>query len=172
MTIAAGRADPASIWLGGGIALAIALAALPWLPPIDQAPAVPPSASSLAPSTQAMAAALPGLEAFPETNRRPLFTPDRRPAPRLQPSAATTVPGIDRLVGIVSLPGARRAMLSGATGLRTVVPGDAVNDWTVQAIEAERVVLSRGMERIILSIGEAVPAIGSAARGQPGGGNQ
>jgi hypothetical protein len=173
MTVAARPTDPASFWLGGGIAAALALAALPWLLPIPDGAGAPQATSAALP-THAQPMPLSGLDAFPETRQRPLFTPDRRPAP----SAALAESGVYRLIGIVSAPGARRAMLRGAGGVRSLAPGDRLDDWTVLAIEAERVVLSRGAERLMLSIGAAaptVPGVGSAGpfmRGRQGGGSQ
>lgn len=147
------RVDPASAWLILGIAIALGLAGLPWFLPLGSASRAPVTMTAPAP-LPALAVRLPALDALPETRQRPLFSPDRKASV----SAPPVEIGPNRLVGIVGSPGARRAMLRGAGGVRMVGAGDRLDAWTVQAVEADRLVLSRGAEQVILAIGSALPA--------------
>ncbi|RJF87945.1 hypothetical protein D3874_13705 [Oleomonas cavernae] len=93
---------------------------------------------------------------FPGILERPLFDPDRRPD-------AGAAPADDMarytLLGIGTAAGAATALLvtPEGTALR-ILPGQAVGDWEVTAIEPGRVVLSRGDERLELRLGNAPPA--------------
>jgi hypothetical protein len=49
-------------------------------------------------------------------------------------------------------------MLRDAAGTRMVGAGDRLEAWTVLSVEADRLVLSRGAEQVILSVGSALPA--------------
>lgn len=152
MSAALPRLDPASAWLILGIAVALGLIALPWLLPLGNSSRAPVTITAPA-SLPALAVRLPALDALPETRQRPLFSPDRKAIV----SASPVETGPNRLVGIVGASGARRAMVRGAGGVRMVGAGDRLEAWTVQAIEADRLVLSRGAEQVILAIGSALP---------------
>ncbi|MSP89374.1 MAG: hypothetical protein EXQ92_11290 [Alphaproteobacteria bacterium] len=147
------RVDPASAWLTLGIVVALGLAALPWFLPLGHANRAAVTMATPTP-LPALMARLPALDTLPETRQRPLFSPDRK-AIVSAPAAET---GPNRLVGIVGASGARRAMLRDAAGTRMVGAGDRLDAWTVQSVEADRLVLSRGAEQVILSIGSALPA--------------
>jgi hypothetical protein len=153
MSAALRRLDPASAWLILGIIGALGLAGLPWFLPLGGANRATATVTAPAP-LPALAARLPELDALPETRQRPLFSSDRKPAAGAAPVQA----GSSRLIGIVGASGARRAMLRDAAGTRMVGAGDRLEAWTVLSVEADRLVLSRGAEQVILSVGSALPA--------------
>lgn len=153
MNAALRRLDPASAWLTLGILVALGLAGLPWLLPLGNSNRATAPMATPAP-LPALAARLPELGALPETRQRPLFSPDRKPAAGAPPVET----GSSRLIGIVGASGARRAMLRDGAGTRMVGAGDRLDGWTVHAVEADRLVLSRSAEQVILPIGSALPA--------------
>lgn len=111
-----------------------------------------------APSVQAVA------PDYPEIDARPLFSPDRRPAPEAggdQGEAELTI------VGIGTAEGAATALLRvGEGGSRRIRPGDEIEGWHVDAIEPDRVVLSRDGETRVLTLASrhaATPATPAAA---------
>lgn len=90
----------------------------------------------------APAAAVP-LGRYREVLERPLFSPTRRPAPPPAEPTATAGPGLPTLHGVMLAKG-RRIALVGADGTSApsrVTEGSRIGDWTVEHIEADRIIL-------------------------------
>ena len=88
---------------------------------------------------------LPAMDAFGEVTQRPLFSPTRKPAPLpTTPDVGGNVNGFF-LTSIVVDGGQRLALIQHGRppALSRVIEGQSVEGWTVQSIEAERVVLQR-----------------------------
>jgi hypothetical protein len=83
---------------------------------------------------------------------RPLFAPDRRPAPGAPPTAVAAV-GVPRLTGIVMTPDAAAAIFRQAANAKSLVvrPGDSVGGWVVSTIAANGVTLRKASERITVT---------------------
>lgn len=88
------------------------------------------------------------LRHYAEVVKRPLFSETRRPARAAAEAAAPDI-GVT-LVGIVIAKDERRALIAHGRPprLERIIEGQAVDDWTVEAIQSDRVVLSRGDRRI------------------------
>lgn len=130
-------------------------------------PAAPPEATP-APSGAAPfhpeARALPPADAFASMVERPLFAPARRPIDQaievtdlevvqwtLEPAAAPPYPSVD-FVGSIEENGRVRALLGDGFNVRGVAVGEAVEGWTVLAIEARRLTLGYHGETLELTI--------------------
>jgi hypothetical protein len=81
---------------------------------------------------------------------RPLFAPDRRPAPGA--STVVAAAGVPRLSGIVVAPGEAGAIFQ-PKGAKPLVahPGDVVGGWMVSAIAANGVTLRKADDRITVT---------------------
>lgn len=94
---------------------------------------------------------LPELEAFSETLERPLFNTDRRPVvPDAKDVSVVPAPRLSVLLsGIVITEGGRFAHLRSETDARVRVlsEGDALDNWRVESILPDRVVLRAGDRR-------------------------
>ncbi len=101
---------------------------------------------------------LPELESLSDTVERPLFRPDRRPAPAGQAAAPTTAtsatPPRKILTGVVIVADEPVALLRGDDPSQTqrARVGDRVDGWEVVSIEPETLVLSQGSDtyRLVL----------------------
>jgi len=103
-------------------------------PPL-RAPTPPPAAIKT----------LPAMDTFAEVTERPLFSPTRKPAPlEAVPDAGGNVNGFF-LTSIVVDGGQREALIQHGhpPALSRLIEGQSVEGWTVQSIEADRVVLQR-----------------------------
>jgi hypothetical protein len=108
---------------------------------------------------------------FPETLARPVFYEGRqfpKAAPRPEPAQPEPMqnvappaepvaagPGAEqlRLLGVRIVGDKKNALLAVAEGeARWYAETESVNDWLVQAVHANEVVLSRGVEKVILSL--------------------
>jgi len=146
-----------TIALTAAAALLAGAAAWPWL-------AEPAAAGNVAaPAPEAGAAAiapLPPLANFAAMVDRPLFAPSRRPNPT---DRTLAVAGLRyRLIGIVAAGKDRHALLADPSGPRSIEIGEgaALDGWTVDKIEQDRVILSG-------PTGAAALTFGSAADGKP-----
>lgn len=85
---------------------------------------------------------LPPADAFVEIVRRPIFSPDRRPAPEGELTLETAASGLEvNLVGIIIASGQQMALIAprGSPTLVRLAQGDRFQGWTVDTIEAHRV---------------------------------
>jgi len=107
---------------------------------------------------------LPPADAFASMVERPLFAPARRPIDQaievadlevvqwtLEPAAAPPYPSVD-FVGSIEENGRVRALLGDGFNVRGVAVGEAVEGWTVLAIEARRLTLGYHGETLELTI--------------------
>lgn len=84
------------------------------------------------------------LTLYPEVLERPLFSPTRRPAPATTGLAAPAVtPDLPTLRGVMLAKGRRVALLDtgDASNPSRVTEGTRIGAWTVERIEADRIVL-------------------------------
>ncbi|MEW6691616.1 MAG: hypothetical protein AB1340_02125 [Pseudomonadota bacterium] len=109
---------------------------------------------------------LPPLEAYAQTVERPLFNMSRRPEE--DDAGMRVAEGDFTLTGVViTADGRREALLvprRGRAVLRGGV-GDWLEGWRVELIEAERVVLRRGLKEMVLVLERPAKASGTP---QPG----
>ncbi len=82
---------------------------------------------------------------------RPLFSPDRRPAPDTESIAPASAPGLPRLTGILVGPFGRSAIFAG-NGSKPIVLGEGgrIDAYTVRSIDAAQVRLDgpNGVQRL------------------------
>jgi len=161
--VTAPRAVPIGLW--GLAALLLGLAVWPFLVAVPlgdgTSAARRQSDPFLAPSAADLA--LPPLESFSETLNRPLFTATRRPpsplaalqgqqppapqAPeRTGPKGEKLVIGTYLLNGIVVTPEQKLVLLKHAVSGKSlrVAEGETLDDWKVETIAPEYVILRRG----------------------------
>lgn len=87
------------------------------------------------------------IDAFRETVDRPLFNVTRRPIATESPKVSVPEPKLNiMLSGIVIGPDRRIVHLqtAGDKRVRTLGPGDSIQNWRIDAIEPDRVVLRAG----------------------------
>ena len=88
------------------------------------------------------------LDAFSEVIERPLFRPDRRPAPAVTETATASANSRQdyALLGVVIDDNIRMALLrpKGAKQMLRILEGQKVDGWTIETVRADRVVLRRG----------------------------
>jgi hypothetical protein len=112
--------------------------------------AVQPDRTPATPAADEPGFAMPPLSAYAEVLARPVFSESRRPPST--PAVAAEEPQLSsmRLVGIVVSASARHALVEHGQPprLERIVQGQEVEGWTVEAINATRVVLRRGDSRI------------------------
>ena len=103
-------------------------------------------------------------QAYPETGSRPLFSPNRRPAPVLTASAAITR-GQYILQGVTIVGELRIAMLKDKTGGRVfrVEKGRELNGITLAEVEPDRVTLRSGSDSEVIPLNVQKGAPGSGA---------
>jgi general secretion pathway protein N len=149
--------------LAAGLGLLIALE---WSAPI------PSPIETRAPTVGAKKAAEPApvfslapLASFSAVTDRPLFSPDRRPAPE----ASETLGSWSALVlaGIVVAPASREVLIAhgNPTKIAHLQEGQSVDGWTVRTIEPDRVVVANGGEQHELRFGKRDDE--RSARGNP-----
>ncbi len=122
-------------------------------------PAEPPASSLAAPVAAAdHAEDLPArsyeskpLDSYSEIAERPVFSPSRRPSPAERRSAdGGGRSGHDNLMlaGVIMAADKRLALIETAktSGVVVVREGQSVEGWTIDAISAEKVVISQGIE--------------------------
>ncbi|HEX3970441.1 MAG TPA: hypothetical protein VHX19_03910 [Stellaceae bacterium] len=144
------------------------LVALEW-----NAPAVSPAAAAPAPGKSAKAAdkapvyALAPLSTFSAVTDRPLFSPDRRPAPEASEKLGSWSALV--LAGIVVTPAAREVLIAHGSPAKLVhlQEGQSVDGWSVREIEPDHVVVANGGEQHELRFGKRAEE--RAARGNPRG---
>ena len=132
------------------------LVALEWTAPIDVATSVapPPAATAASKASQPPPVfTLAPLTSFSAITDRPLFAPDRRPAPQ---EAGETLGSWSTLVvaGIVVTPGSRTVLIAHGKPPKLVhlQEGQAVEGWVVRAIDTDHVVVANGSEEHELRI--------------------
>ena len=120
------------------------------------------AASEVAPLAPMPSFTAPAFGEFAESLERPLFSPTRRPAP---PEAEPEVPpgtptGDFILIGVVIGPTERLALVQqkGEPAAIRIALGQIVNGWTLDAVEADRVIfrLGEGVQEVKLR--DDVPA--------------
>jgi len=136
-----------------------------WSPPAPIAPALPEVPQPL-PEVSVGSAAL---------RERPLFVPDRRPAPPPPPPQAAKPPDPLDDAALVGLMTGERAVaiVRTAQGTRRISVGAALGDWTLQSLDAQRAEFVRGQENRTLRLEVAVlgapnPSARPAAAVPPG----
>jgi general secretion pathway protein N len=135
------------------------------------APAASPAGEALAPAATAKAAepapvfSLAPLASFSAVTDRPLFSPDRRPAPE----ASETLGSWSALVlaGIVVTPESREVLIAHGNPAKIVhlQEGQSVDGWAVRSIDPDRVVVANGGEQHELRFGKREDE--RSARGNP-----
>ena len=106
---------------------------------------------------------LPEFSSFSAIGTRPLFRADRRPEPvtviapvtPVQTVAATDTPPEFIIVGVVTGPDGRgAATVRDGAETRRVYPGDLVQNWRIDRINPDGVIVTRDGRRWSLPIGE------------------
>lgn len=100
---------------------------------------------------------LPPLSSFREISRRPLFSETRQPAAAVAPAQARPAPALDFvLTGIVTTDSGAVAFLrlAGQPSVVRATAGDAIGDWRVDRILADRIVLRHGDRLEELKVGK------------------
>jgi hypothetical protein len=127
--------------------------------PVASAPASPPLVASIG-ARDGQSFAMPPLRDFTEVLKRPLFSERRRPAVAAA-AAEATLPGVT-LVGVVLASGEHRALIEHGKPPRLdhFTEGQEMDEWTVEAIRIDRVVLSHGDSRVEVKLkDQARPAM-------------
>lgn len=137
--------------------------------------AVPPVALQFAPNLYA-----PGLPASGPALRgtardraetalaRPLFRPDRRPAPPVAGPTPRFAADLPRLTALLAGPFGRRAIFAEADGRSTVVEeGATMGEWTVLSIGAGAVTVAGGEGRRLLRLAHGAGAAAPTLPPQP-----
>ncbi len=176
-TACARRRSPLSSPGGALLLLAAALvgviawqfAAAPETEPPHSA-AVPPAALQFAPSLPASRAALPGTarDRAETALGRPLFRPDRRPAPPAAGTAPRPTEDLPRLTALLAGPFGRRAIFAETDGRSTVVEeGATMGEWIILSIGAGAVTVAGGEGRRLLRLAHGAGAAAPALPPQP-----
>lgn len=117
--------------------------------------------------------AMPPITTYPETIKRPLFSPSRQP-----PVETTEIPGPKavpnsdikaRLSGIIITPEGRFALLQkpAETEAIRVSEGQNFEGWVVKSIHADRIVLNRGDSTQVVMIEDEIRKAPPATRRKP-----
>ena len=144
------RPTPTHLFGSAAVAL-VCVAVWPWVAPIS---AATPSRGENAPA-KATVAPLPDAAAFAAIGERPLFSPSRRPAPTNKAPAQTGAATRYRVLGLMTVGAARRALLADGSQRIEVSEGTVLDRWTVARIEADRVVLSGPEGQAVLELHRA-----------------
>ncbi|MDD3447123.1 MAG: hypothetical protein PHS60_17095 [Zavarzinia sp.] len=132
----------------------LALSAAQIVVPVDTGTTAPAMAPAPAEEAGGDTAAFGGA-AYPAILERPLFSPDRRPAPAGGPAAEAAA---FTLIGVGTAGDAATALLRAPDGqaLR-ILPGQSVEGWQVISIEPNAVTLGHGDRRIVLEVPKETP---------------
>lgn len=117
--------------------------------------------------------AMPPITTYPETIKRPLFSPSRQP-----PVETTEIPGPKavpnsdikaRLSGIIITPEGRFALLQKPTETEAIRVSEGQNfeGWVVKSIHADRIVLNRGDSTQVVMIEDEIRKAPPATRRKP-----
>ena len=132
--------------MGAGLG---ALVAMEWnalaSSPVSDAP--PPAANATKAGAPAPVFSLAPLSNFSAVTERPLFSPDRRPAPEAGETLGSW--SALTLAGIVVTPEAREVLIAHGTPPKIVhlQEGQSVDGWIVRSIEPDRIVVANGSEQ-------------------------
>lgn len=132
--------------------------------------AVPPAALQPAPGLPASGPALRGTvrDRAETALARPLFRPDRRPAPLAAGPAPRPAEDLPRLTALLAGPFGRRAIFAETDGRSTVVEeGATMGEWTVLSIGAGAVTVAGGEGRRLLRLAHGAGAAAPALPPQP-----
>lgn len=137
--------------LAGGCAAAGALLGLEfeWLGR-DEVAAAPSHVAATLPQEAAPSSfTMPPLASLHEVIDRPLFSDSRRPAPVEAPKETAVKPPTLTLVGVFLSVSNRQALVEHGQPPRAewVSEREKVDEWTIDAIEPDRIVLVRGVAR-------------------------
>ena len=102
------------------------------------------------PPAEEQSFAMPPLSEYAEVLARPVFSESRRPSTKREVVTEETQSLSIRLVGIVVSANARHALIEHGEPqrLERIAPGQEVEGWKVEAINADRLILQRGDSRI------------------------
>jgi general secretion pathway protein N len=132
------------------------LLALEWSAPATSSAAAetPVPAKSAKAADPAPAYSLAPLATFSAVTDRPLFSPDRRPAPQTGETPGSWSALV--LAGIVVTPDARAVLIAHGSPAKLVhlQEGQSVDGWTVREIESDHVVVANGREQHELRFGK------------------
>jgi general secretion pathway protein N len=131
--------------LAAGFGALVALeGSAPSSPPVSEAPAAAGASKAAEP---APAFSLAPLTTFSAVTDRPLFSPDRRPAPEASETLGSW--SALSLAGIVVTPESREVLIAHGNPAKTVhlQEGQSVDGWVVRAIEPDRIVVANGTEQ-------------------------
>ncbi len=139
--------------LAGALAVIAAglgmVVAMEWNAPASSPAAeVPPAAATVSKATApAPVFSLAPLSNFAAVTDRPLFAPDRRPAPEASETLGSW--SALTLAGIVVTPGSREALIAHGTPPKIVhlQEGQSVDGWVVRSIEPDRIVVANAGEQ-------------------------
>lgn len=163
-------------WRAGAVLIALCLALAgsivleagePIMEPTPEATAAPMSAPHPAAAQESPRFSMPPMRQYAEVLKRPLFSETRRPP--LQ-AANTQATQLDlNLVGTVITASDRRALVEHGKPprLERVVEGQEIDDWTVEAIKLDRLVLSRGDSRIEVKVKDVEAPVVPITPGPP-----
>lgn len=136
--------------LAGVLAVIVAglgmLVATEWNAPSSPTEA-PPAASVSKAAAPAPVFSLAPLANFSAVTDRPLFAPDRRPAPEASETLGSW--SALTLAGIVVTPASREVLITHGTPPKIVhlQEGQSVDGWVVRSIEPDRIVVANGGEQ-------------------------
>ena len=149
---------PACLALGGFIASAVLFGVLNITPSgaRETEGAAPQETLALADDSVQPGFKMPPARSFIEIVSRPIFSPNRRPAPEEELTIETVASELDaRLIGVIVTSGGPIAIIEPRTGknFARLTVGDRFQGWTVAQIEPERVTFRRdqAVERLELS---------------------
>jgi hypothetical protein len=131
-------------------ALAVSLGSLvtyEWNAPAPAIAASPRTAEASNGAAPAPAFSPAPLTSFSAVTERPLFSPDRRPAPQASDTVGSWS-GLT-LAGIVVTPASREVLIAHGNPQKIVhlQEGQAVDGWVVRSIDPDRVVIANGGEQ-------------------------
>lgn len=117
--------------------------------------------------------AMPPITTYPETIKRPLFSPSRQPqVETTEIPGPKAVPNSDikaRLSGIIITPEGRFALLQKPTETEAIRVSEGQNfeGWVVKSIHADRIVLNRGDSTQVVMIEDEIRKAPPATRRKP-----
>ena len=150
---------PACLALGGFIASAVLFGVLNITPSgARETGGTTPAQETLALADEPVQSGfkMPPARSFIEIVSRPIFSPNRRPAPEEELTIETVASELEaRLIGVIVASGVPIAIIEprGGKNFARVTVGDRFQGWTVAQIEPERVTFRRdqAVERLELS---------------------